>query len=54
MNKISFSAQKQDESPRIVLTADETMMSKYRWGIFVGFSTCMPRGILSRTVFFSV
>ena len=46
MNRIRFSAQKQDESPLIVLTADETMMSKYRWGIFVGFSTCMPRGII--------
>ena len=45
MNKISFSAQKQDKSPLIVLTADERMMSKYRWGIFVGFSTCMPKGI---------
>ncbi len=28
MNKVSFSAQKQDESPRIVLTADETIMDK--------------------------
>ena len=54
MNRIRFSAQKQDESPRIVLTADETMMSKYRWGIFVGFSTCMPRGIIPDWFFFSV
>ncbi|NOR78371.1 MAG: hypothetical protein GQ523_08130 [Methanophagales archaeon] len=46
MNKIRLLAQKPDESPRIVLTADETMMSKYRWGIFVGFSTCMPKGII--------
>lgn len=42
------------ESPKIVLTADETMMSKYRWGIFVGFSTCMPRGILPDWLYFSV
>ena len=54
MNKISFLARKQDESPLIVLTADETMMSKYRWGIFVGFSTCMPKGIIPDWFFFSV
>ncbi len=41
-------------SPRIVLTADETMMSKYRWGIFVGFSTCMPQGIIPDWFYFSV
>ncbi|NOR77019.1 MAG: hypothetical protein GQ523_00995 [Methanophagales archaeon] len=54
MNRIRFSAQKQDESPLIVLTADETMMSKYHWGIFVGFSTCMPRGIIPDWFYFSV
>lgn len=43
-----------DRSPKIVLTADETMMSKYRWGIFVGFSTCMPRGIIPDWSFFSI
>ena len=42
------------KSPKIILTADETMMSKYRWGIFVGFSTCMPRGILPDWFYFSV
>ena len=36
-----------------MLTADETMMSKYRWGVFVGFSTCMPRGIIPDWSFFS-
>ncbi len=41
-------------NPRIVLTADETMMSRYRWGIFVGFSTCMPRGIIPDWFYFSV
>ncbi len=43
-----------NSSPRIVLTADETMMSRYRWGIFVGFSTCMPQGILPDWFYFSV
>ncbi|MEA2074323.1 MAG: radical SAM protein [Euryarchaeota archaeon] len=37
-----------------MLTADETMMSRYRWGIFVGFSTCMPQGIIPDWSFFSV
>lgn len=41
-------------SPKIVLTADETMMSRYRWGIFVGFSTCMPQGILPDWFYFTV
>ena len=43
-----------DRSPKIVLTADETMMSKYRWGIFMGFSTCMPRGIIPDWSYFSI
>ena len=41
-------------SPKIVLTADETMMSRYRWGIFVGFSTCMPQGIIPDWFYFNV
>ncbi|MHC1624095.1 MAG: B12-binding domain-containing radical SAM protein [Candidatus Methanospirareceae archaeon] len=45
---------KKIESPKIVLTADETMMSKYRWGIFVGFSTCMPQGIIPDWFYFNV
>ena len=43
-----------DRSPKIVLTADETMMSRYRWGIFVGFSTCMPQGITPDWFYFSI
>lgn len=37
-----------------MLTADETMMSRYRWGIFVGFSTCMPQGIVPDWFYFRV
>ena len=37
-----------------MLTADETMMSRYRWGIFVGFSTCMPQGIIPDWFYFKV
>ncbi len=47
-------SRKSDRSPKIILTADETMMSRYRWGIFVGFSTCMPRGIVPDWFYFSV
>ncbi|HXY88655.1 MAG TPA: radical SAM protein [Candidatus Acidoferrales bacterium] len=41
-------------NPKIVLTTDETMMSNYRGGMFVGFSTCMPQGILPDWFFFRV
>jgi len=47
-------SQKTDRSPKIVLTADETMMSRYRWGIFMGFSTCMPQGIIPDWSYFNV
>jgi hypothetical protein len=47
-------SRKRDRSPKIILTADETMMSRYRWGIFVGFSTCMPQGIIPDWFYFSV
>jgi radical SAM superfamily enzyme YgiQ (UPF0313 family) len=40
------------ESPSIILTADETMMSRYRGGIFTGFAMCAPSGILPDWVFF--
>jgi radical SAM superfamily enzyme YgiQ (UPF0313 family) len=39
-------------APSIVLTADETMMSRYRGGIFLGFATCAPQGILPDWLFF--
>ncbi len=39
-------------SPTIILTADETMMSTYRGGMFLGFSTCAPQGILPDWLFF--
>lgn len=41
-------------SPTIVLTADETMMSRYRWGIFMGFSACMPQGIIPDWFYFNI
>ncbi|MBC7110043.1 MAG: B12-binding domain-containing radical SAM protein [Archaeoglobi archaeon] len=39
-------------SPEIILTADETMMSRYNGGIFVGFSTCMPSGLIPEWFYF--
>lgn len=29
-------------------------MSRYRWGIFVGFSTCMPQGVIPDWFYFNV
>jgi radical SAM superfamily enzyme YgiQ (UPF0313 family) len=40
-------------SPTIILTADETMMSRYRGGMFLGFSTCSPKGILPDWLYFA-
>ena len=52
-NALSFS-RASESTPTIVLTADETMMSRYRWGIFLGFSTCLPQGILPDWFYFSI
>ncbi|HWQ19033.1 MAG TPA: radical SAM protein [Methanotrichaceae archaeon] len=41
-----------ERSPSIILTADETMMSRYRGSMFLGFSTCSPRGILPGWLYF--
>jgi radical SAM superfamily enzyme YgiQ (UPF0313 family) len=41
------------KSPTIILTADETMMSRYRGGMFLGFSTCSPRGIMPDWMYFA-
>ncbi|MBK5191494.1 MAG: B12-binding domain-containing radical SAM protein [Methanosarcinales archaeon] len=30
------------------------MLSRYRWGIFMGFSTCMPQGIIPDWFYFTV
>lgn len=39
-------------APAVILTADETMMSRYRGGIFTGFAMCAPSGMLPDWVFF--
>ncbi len=40
-------------SPTIILTADETMMSRYRGGMFLGFATCAPKGVIPDWIFFA-
>ena len=39
---------------RIVLTADRTLMSEYHGGIFLGFSACVPKGLISDRLYFSL
>ncbi|MCW4018954.1 MAG: B12-binding domain-containing radical SAM protein [Candidatus Bathyarchaeota archaeon] len=39
---------------KIVLTADRTLMSEYNGAIFLGFSACIPRGIIPDKLYFSL
>ena len=39
---------------KIVLTADRTLMSEYRGGIFFGFSACVPKGLIPDRLYFSL
>lgn len=39
---------------KIVLTADRTLMSEYGGGLFLGFSACVPKGLVPDRVYFSV
>ncbi|MDD1770246.1 MAG: B12-binding domain-containing radical SAM protein [Methanomassiliicoccales archaeon] len=38
----------------VVLTADRTLMSEYRGGIFLGFSACIPSGIVPEWLYFGL
>jgi radical SAM superfamily enzyme YgiQ (UPF0313 family) len=38
----------------IVLTADRTLMSEYGGGIFMGFSACVPKGLIPDRLYFSL
>ena len=42
------------EGYKIVLTADRTLMSEYRGGIFLGFSACVPKGLIPDWLYFSL
>jgi radical SAM superfamily enzyme YgiQ (UPF0313 family) len=41
-------------SYKIVLTADRTLMSDYNGLIFLGFSACIPKGLISDRLYFSL
>jgi radical SAM superfamily enzyme YgiQ (UPF0313 family) len=47
-------AKKTSESYSVVLTADRTLMSEYRGGIFLGFSACAPKGLIPDWLYFSM
>ena len=38
---------------KIVLTSDRTLMSEYGGGIFLGFSACVPKGVVPDFVYFN-
>ncbi len=38
---------------KVVLTSDRTLMSEYAGGIFLGFSACIPRGLIPDKFYFS-
>jgi radical SAM superfamily enzyme YgiQ (UPF0313 family) len=46
--------EKQREGYKIVLTADRTLMSEYNGAIFLGFSACIPRGLIPDRLYFSL
>ncbi|MDI6642687.1 MAG: radical SAM protein [Candidatus Hodarchaeaceae archaeon] len=39
---------------KVVLTADRTLMSEYHRHIFLGFSACVPQGLISDRLYFSM
>ena len=43
-----------NEGYKVVLTADRTLMSEYRGGIFLGFSACVPKGLIPDWLYFSM
>jgi radical SAM superfamily enzyme YgiQ (UPF0313 family) len=43
-----------DDGYKVVLTADRTLMSEYRGGIFLGFSACVPKGLIPDWLYFSM
>jgi radical SAM superfamily enzyme YgiQ (UPF0313 family) len=45
---------KADEGCKVVLTADRTLMSEYKGGIFLGFSACVPKGLIPDWLYFSM
>jgi len=46
--------EKTNQGFKIVLTADRTLMSEYNNAIFIGFSACIPHGIIPDKLYFSL
>jgi radical SAM superfamily enzyme YgiQ (UPF0313 family) len=46
--------EKAGEGYKVVLTADRTLMSEYNGSIFLGFSACVPRGLIPDRLYFSL
>jgi radical SAM superfamily enzyme YgiQ (UPF0313 family) len=46
--------ERESDGYKIVLTADRTLMSEYNGGIFLGFSACVPRGLIPDKLYFSL
>jgi radical SAM superfamily enzyme YgiQ (UPF0313 family) len=44
----------EDGGYKVVLTADRTLMSEYKGGIFLGFSACVPKGLIPDWLYFSM
>jgi radical SAM superfamily enzyme YgiQ (UPF0313 family) len=42
------------EGYKVVLTADRTLMSEYSGGVFLGFSACVPKGLIPDWLYFSM
>jgi len=45
---------KATEGYKVVLTADRTLMSEYSGGVFLGFSACVPKGLIPDWLYFSI
>jgi radical SAM superfamily enzyme YgiQ (UPF0313 family) len=45
---------KATEGYTVVLTADRTLMSEYSGGVFLGFSACVPKGLIPDWLYFSM
>ena len=50
----SWLAKKKVEGHKVVLTADRTLMSEYSGGVFLGFSACVPKGLIPDWLYFSM
>ncbi len=52
--EIGSMAEKEFSGYKVVLTADRTLMSEYSGEIFLGFSACIPKGLIPDKLYFSL